>query len=344
MKKESSNTKNQILIVLLLAAVILIAIAVVISIDATGERGSGLGDEFGYDLQSQMKIDPNLILYDESADSIETGFSQSHGIATDQAGDIYVAGDKMIRQFSIAGDLQNEIKLNDNPRCLAVADNKIYIGTTNHVQVYDKVTKQAVSWQAFSDDSILTSIAVLKDDVFVADAGNRVVLHYETSGKLISRIGEKDLDRNIPGFVIPSSYFDLAIAEDGLLRVVSPGRHRVEAYTIDGDMEFSWGQYSSDIEGFCGCCNPANFAILSDGSFVTSEKGLTRVKIYDPQGEFVGVVAGTEQLLNGGSRKISETLASGQVVGFDVAVDNDQRVLVLDTKQNIIRIFTEKAK
>ena len=67
------------------------------------------------------------------------------------------------------------------------------------------------------------------------------------------------------------------MASDGLLRVVNPGRHRIEAYTFDGDLEFSWGKVSVGIEGFCGCCNPVNFAILSDGSFITCEKGLTRV-------------------------------------------------------------------
>lgn len=344
MKKESSNTKSQILVVSLLGAAIFLGILVVIFFDTTGKSGSGLGDEFGYDLGSQIQTDANLILYDESAVFIETGFIESHGIATDQAGDIYVAGDKKIRKFNISGDLQDEITLNGSARCLAVTDGKIYIGMANHVRVYDMVTGQAVNWPAFSEDSIVTSIAVSKGDVFVADAGSRVVLHYDMSGELIGRIGEKDRDRNVPGFVISSSYFDLAMAKDGLLRVVSPGRHRIEAYTVDGDMEFTWGQYSSGIEGFCGCCNPAHFAILSDGGFVTSEKGLIRVKIYDSEGKFVGVVANTEQLLGGGSRTISETLASGQVVGFDVAVDNEQRVLVLDTKQNIVRIFTEKAK
>ena len=48
----------------------------------------------------------------------------------------------------------------------------------------------------------LTGIAIAKNDVFVADAGNRVILRYDKSSKLIRRIGEKDKDRNIPGLII----------------------------------------------------------------------------------------------------------------------------------------------
>ncbi|MBM3243119.1 hypothetical protein FJZ31_43220, partial [Candidatus Poribacteria bacterium] len=50
------------------------------------------------------------------------------------------------------------------------------------------------------------------------------------------------------------------------------------------------GYLSMDIDGFCGCCNPVNFAMLPDGRFVTCEKGLPRVKIYDADGTFSGVV------------------------------------------------------
>jgi len=178
----------------------------------------------------------------------------------------------------------------------------------------------------------------LKNDIFVADAGSRIVLHYDTDGKLINRIGGKNKERNIPGFVIPSPYFDLAIAGDGLLRVVNPGRHRIEAYTFDGDLEFSWGKYSPDIEGFCGCCNPVNFAILEDGSFVTAEKGLVRVKVYDSQGNFKAVVAGPEQLIAAGGGNA----ANGSASGFDLAVDNKQQILILDIIRNVIRTFAKK--
>ena len=141
--------------------------------------------------------------------------------------------------------------------------------------------------------------------------------------------------------MIPSPYFDLAIGSDGLLRVVNPGRHRIEAYTFNGDLEFWWGKPSPNVEGFCGCCNPVNFVILADGSFVTCEKGLVRVKVYNEEGDFIGVVASPEQLIKSSDTKICQIPANCQVGGFDLAVDNQQRILVLDTLRNVIRIFTK---
>jgi hypothetical protein len=68
---------------------------------------------------------------------------------------------------------------------------------------------------------------------------------------------------------------------------------------------------------------------LPDGSFVTSEKGIARVKIIKPTGEFLCVVAGPEQFDEG-------------TVGLDLAVDSQERILVLDPHRKMVRIFTKK--
>jgi len=334
---------NRIFIGVLIGLAVVIAVVALVLLDTTGKKGSGLGKEYLYDVKDLAKIDPNLILYEESAQSLSTGFTDSHGIALDSQGSIYIAGDRAIRIFAQSGDLLDEIELTDAPRCLTVADDdKIYIGITNHVEVYGQQGKRLASWDSLGERAVLTSIAVSKSDVFVADAGNRIVLRYDITGRLINRIGAKDKERNIPGFVIPSPYFDLAVGRDGLLRVVNPGLRRIEAYTFDGDLEFWWGKFSSAVEGFCGCCNPVNFAILEDESFVTCEKGLIRVKIYDPEGAFVCVVAGPEQLIEGGASRVSEFGAGSQTGGFDVAVDAQGRIFILDTINNVVRIFIRK--
>jgi len=337
----TANTK--VLIGVLIAAAVIVAIVAVVRLDTTGKRGSGLGKEFVYDVGDLAKIDPNLILYKESTPAIDTGFTKTQAIAVDSEGSIYAAGDKAIRKFAESGNLLGETRLAGMPRCLTVAgDGQVYVGFKEHLEIYDAQGKRLATWQRLGDDAVLTSIAVSKNDVFVADAGNRIVHHFDTTGKLINRIGARDMDRNIPGFVIPSPYFDLAVGRDGLLRVSDPGRHRIEAYTFDGDLEFSWGGFSAGIEGFCGCCNPVNFAILADENFVTCEKGLIRVKIADPDGAFVGVVAGPEQFVEGGASRVSEYGPGAQAGAFDVAVDTSGRIFVLDTHKGVVRIFTRK--
>lgn len=354
MTNQSGTSDNKTLVGILIAVVCIIGIIAVLRFDATGERGNGLGSDFEYNLEQLAKIDPNLIIYEESISPFNTGFSTTHALAVDGAGNIYVAGDKVIRIFDDTGKQHDEIELNSEPRCIAIENEEnnkvIFIGMKDHVEIY-REEKLSKTWQSLGDKAVLTSIAVSDEDVFVADAGNRIVIRYDKEGNIINRIGEKDESRNISGFVIPSPYFDLTIARDGLLRIVNPGIQKIETYTFAGDLEFSWGEYSNKIEGFCGCCNPVNIAILfSDDSsgdedyFITSEKGLTRIKVYNNDGEFVGVVAGPEKLIEGGKVEVCDSPEECHLGGFDVAVDSTGRVIVLDTIKNIVRVFSKIEK
>ena len=294
------------------------------------------------DFERLSKIDPSLIQYEQCVKPIATGLSESRAIAVDSTGLMHVAGDKSIRLFDQSGGLLKEITLSGMPRALFPTDRGLlYIAMNDHVEILDKQYKQIASWKSLGPRSLLTGIAVSKDHVFIADAGNRIVVHCDSRGKIVNYIGKKDKARNIPGFVVPSPYFGLAVAPDGLLRVANPGRHRIEAYTFDGDFEFAWGTPSFRIEGFCGCCNPVSFAILPNESFVTCEKGLLRVKIYEPDGTFKAVVAGPDQLADGRICRVCTSPAKCGTGGFAVSTDERGRVFVLDTIKNRIRIFAK---
>ncbi len=140
---------------------------------------------------------------------------------------------------------------------------------------------------------------------------------------------------------MPSPYFDVAVAPDGLLRVANPGTHRIEAFTFDGHLELSWGKRGMGIEAFCGCCNPSNIAILADGRVVTAEKGIPRVKVYSESGEFECVVVGPEILAPNRSATV-ETRDELRLHPVDLAVDSRSRILVLDPAAGSVRIFEHK--
>ena len=329
----------------LIAFAVVAAVASLLLVDTTGQKGSGLSDAYKIDAAKLAKFDPNLIAYTEVGTPIPTGLARSRAAALDAEGRFYVAGDEAIRVLSSTGNLERIISLSREPKCVTVTpDGKLYVGLRDRIEVFDRDGQRLASWEPLGAQAFLTSIVVAKDDVLVADAGNKVVWRYDTTGTVLGRIGDKDADRNIPGFYVPSPYFDIAMAPDGLLRAVSPGHLRVEAYTLDGDLEFSWGQASTRIEDFCGCCNPANIAMLPDGSYVTAERGLIRVKIYDPDGVFQAVVAGPEQLVAGGAGQVFENVDDASASGFDVAVDADGRICVLDTIENTIRVFAKHEK
>jgi hypothetical protein len=353
MAKPQNKTDLKMFIGLIVGFACVVAVIAMLRLDTTGRQGSGLGKEFEYNLEQLGKIDPNLILYRESAKPIDTGFIESHAIDVDANGTIYVAGDKLVRIFNDNGTSIGEFKLKEAPLSLVIdsandsGNFAIFVGLKDHLEIYNKSGVLLKKWDSAGENAHLTSIAVSGDNVFVADAGNRIVDRYDKSGRLINRIGQKNDDRNIPGFTIPSPYFDLAVGRDGLLRVVNPGLHRIETYTLAGDLESVWGEFSNKVEGFCGCCNPVNFAILpgldvtgAKDKFITSEKGLTRVKVYDSKGKFIGVVAGPQQLIEGGKVEVCDSPSECQMGGFDVAVGPDGRVFVLDTIKNIIRIFS----
>ncbi len=345
MNASDGKVDTGIIVGVLIAVAVAVAIGSLLLVDTTGERGSGLSDAYDLDAAKLAQFDPNLVLYEEKGTPIPTGFSRSRALALDADGRFYVAGDEAVRVLSKTGTLERVIGVAGQPGCVAVAtDGKLYIGLRSHVEVFDGAGQRLASWEKLGVRAFLTSIALTQDEVLVADAGNAVVLRYDASGTLIGRIGERDVSRNIPGLHVPSPYFDIAVAPDGLLRVVSPDRLRIEAYTLQGDLEFWWGENSMGIEGFCGCCNPVNFALLPDGSYVTAEKGLIRVKVYDPEGAFVGVVAGPEQLVEGGAARVFENVDDARASGFDVAVDTAGRVYILDTIENTIRVFVKNEK
>ncbi len=331
--------ENRHTLILLLVVVLAAGVAVysVLRMDVFGRRP--VPAQYQYEIGLLGDVDPNLILYRELDQRIRTGFRQAMAVVVDANGLIYVAGDRQVRVFGPAGMQTRALELQAEPRCLAVADDgTIYVAARDHVEVFSPAGEQTAAWAGLGEGALITSVALDKAALYVADAGHRVVLRCDRQGQVLGRIGEKNRDRGIDGFVVPSPHFDLAMAPDGLLRVVNPGMHRIEAYTTDGQLEISWGRFGSDVEGFSGCCNPVGLAVLPDGGFVTCEKGLVRVKVFAPDGRFQGVVAGPRQLI-GSEGQVCRTVDECQGSSFDVAVDGRGRIYVLDTLQNTVRIF-----
>ena len=341
-----------VIVVIAVGGLILIGIVVcvlaVLRNDPSGDKGSGLPSEFDYSLEEYQKIDPALIKYRQVAE-IALKMKEPRGVAVGLFDLIYVVGDRAILVLTSQGEIVKSFELDNEPHCVAVAGKdhavpgRIYIGMKDRVVTFDALESLPKSWEPLDAKANLTSLATAEQDVFAADAGNRIVWHYDVNGKLLGRIGEKDETRNIRGFVIPSPYFDVAVAPDGLLRVVNPGAHKIEAFTFDGHLEVSWGKRGLDIAAFCGCCNPAAMAMLPDGKFVTGEKGIPRVKIYDPEGKFECVVVGPDILAPNFSAT-TETRDELRLHPVDLATDSKSRIIVLDPNAGKVRIFEEKSK
>ena len=299
--------------------------------------------EFTYDLSEFMRVDPNLIHYEEAA-AVETGLKEPRGIAVGVEDRLYVAGDKAVRCFDAGGKAIAEFAAADPQRVAVNKAGAVFVAMRDHVEVFDDAGKRQAAWETPGKDALLTCVAAGDADVFVADAGAAAVLRYDIGGRLVNRISgppgrgtaaDKADDGPVrppvlgEGFIVPSPYFDVALAGKDRLWIVNPGRRRVELYSFDGNMLAHWGKASFKIEGFCGCCNPIHIAVLPGGHLVTSEKGLARVKVYTPGGELASVVAPPAAFAEG-------------TTGLDVAADSRGRIWVLDPAARKVRLFVRK--
>ncbi len=305
--------------------------------DQAGSRPSG-----GYDLAAFRQVDPALVLYEEASQPVQTGLNTPTGLFVDAQDRIYVAGDHEVRVLDAQGRLVRRVAVEDAPRTLAVAeDATAFVVSRGRVSVYGGDGKLQGHWDSPGPRTFLTSVALHGEAVFVADYGNRVIHKYDRTGRKLATIDGKAPSAKAAHFSIPSPFFDVAIDPCGQLIAANTGKHRLETFSTDGEFKGQWGRFGMDIEGFCGCCNPANFAILPDGSVVTAEKGLTRVKVYEASGKFVGVVA-PPSAFKRHDDLCESNLELADRSALDVAVDSQGRVLVLDPLTAELRVFVRK--
>jgi hypothetical protein len=281
-------------------------------------------------IEAARTVDPKLIIGKEEV-RLATGFKELRGVAVGPEDRIYVAGDKALLIMDSAGKTISKTDLEKPPLNVGVgADGTAYVSVTDHIEVIDAKGGRKASWPSPGPKSWITSIAVADKEVYAADFGYKTVHRVDLSGKIQGRLGGPGQPDN-GGYEVPSPYFDVALSPNGRPWVAHVGKGRLECYKEDGSLDSSWGKQANTLEGFSGCCNPSHFAIRKDGSFVTSEKGLVRVKLHGSSGELLGIVAPAKEF-------------EKEIHGLDLAVDSKDRILVVDPATSTVRVYTVKGK
>ena len=278
---------------------------------------------FEYQMHRIEKDDDSLEHFTEIK-RIPVQLEKPAALASGPDGTLFICGMRGMMRVSQEG-ARERTALPFTPSCIAAEGNRLYLGAGDHVEVYTSDGVHRAAWPPPSENTILTSIAAGGENVYAADAGSGVVWKYDKEGQLITALGSTDRSLDVPGLLIPSPYFDVAVDPDGFLWAANTGLHSLENYTHEGGLRTAWGEYGNKLSDFCGCCNPAHFSIMEDGSFVTSEKGMVRVKIYDRTGRLTGLVAGPGQF-------------PGTHAGHDIAVQGG-KIYVLDPRAEAVRIF-----
>ena len=283
---------------------------------------------YNYDLEEFKRVDPLMIKYRE-VKRIAASFHNPRALDYHQ-GYLGIAYENHLQVIDTAGREYFSKAIDALITGISFApDGRIFLGCKDHIKVYGLNGDLLNEWAVIDSASYITSIAFKENTIFIADAGGPIVHRFNEEGeKLDSFDGTGRIDSKV-GFIVPSPHFDLAVDPDNQLWVANTGLQAIENFTDDGIFRSYWGKPSFDLDGFTGCCNPAQFSILSNGSFVTSEKGIVRIKIYLPSGELESVVASPSDF-----NPTSEPA--------DITVDENDGIYALDISRNMIRKFERK--
>ena len=215
----------------------------------------------------------------------EPGKGKLKAVAVMKNGSIILGGESFISGYD--GRLKPlwDIKTENPVTALSVSADTVYAATQETVMVLNSKGELIIEWGPFEDKAIITSITSNVSYVAFADAGNRLVFILDKKGNVRNMIGQSG-----EPFIIPSPYFDVAISDDNKLFVANTGNRRIESRSISGTLLGYFGEPGTAPGAFCGCCNPAHFALLP-GGYVTAEKGLNRIKLLNEKGEFTEFVS-----------------------------------------------------
>ncbi len=285
----------------------------------------GPGAAFTLDLARFRTIDPALRRWTEHA-PIRVKTNGLTAIAAEPGPTFLVAAGRTLMRFGLNGNPLRSAELPVPVRCLAVAPNgDVAIGFERGFLVCTTNFETKAEGPELGEKALLTSLAAGSNVLYAADAGQRIVWSFDHGGRMLGR-NEGPAGA---GFSVPSPHFDVALDRNGMLWVVNPGELRLESYGPDGAPGARWGKPGFAIDGFCGCCNPTDIARFPDGSFVTVEKGLVRIKVHRADGSLESVVAGPDEFPEG-------------TAGIDVAVDSRGRVLAIMPQGDTVRVFVRK--
>ncbi len=319
--------KNHILILILVMLALIIG---VIAVEFLGNRPGRRGENpYAYKIGTLADVDSTWLTWEEVR-HIAIQKDTLSAICT-KGENICISGKGFFMELSVTGKQLSYFSIDGIPSAMTVEAGKLYLAFTRYIAVYSLEGELLEQWEPVNGLSYITCLKITDSILFAADAGNREVLKYTTGGRLLSRFsGKNDLDSD-HGFIIPSPYFELDISADGELWVANTGMHTLEHYSYNGDMIGFWTNPSYELQGFTGCCNPAHIVLMNDGTFVTSEKGLVRIKTYKPSGELISVVAPPSAFGQGNTAP-------------DIAVTPSGLICALDFNLNTIRIFKAKGE
>jgi len=250
------------------------------------------------------------------------------GIDIDHQDCIYAVGDLAVKVFDSEGSLLRTWTTSHPGLSLGLDDHAVYVGGEGLIEIFEPSGRLLRTWSDPERLGRVTAIALLDEEIFVADSLARCIRRFNRKGSFLNNIGDTN---RMKGFNIPNGLLDFAIDSDGVIHACNPGKHRVERYHPDGKLLGHIGRFDGrDPEGFPGCCNPTNVAVTDLGYLYVTEKAGPRVKVLDLAGHLISVVA--------------SEIFDPNCKNMDVAVDSRGWVYVIDTVRLRINVFVPEGE
>ena len=210
-------------------------------------------------------------------------------------------------------------------------DQDLLVGMGPEIHRLSADTLQSVEVFSLPSRSLVTGIVAGKDALFAIDASRQSLWRIDRTDAAMY-----ELSKLAPAN-IPAEFFHLRQNASGKLLIGNPSRHRIESYSPEGKLLAQFGRKSRELEGFSGCCNPVSFVVRHDGSLVTAEQGIPRIKLYSADGQFVKSIVEPEIFAETVQTEENRTVECSRR-GFDLAVVNEREIAVLDRATSKIHV------
>ena len=254
-------------------------------------------------------------VFDPGRDSLKTVTISSSGL-------IYLGGNNWVASYDEDFNLIWNIQTPKTITSLSISGDTIFASTFETILLISRGGKLLDEWGPFEDNALITSVTSSGSLIAFADAGNRMVIILTKKGDVKGIIKKT----NEP-FIIPSPYFDVALDKNNLLYTANTGYRRIETRKTDGSLISYFGLPGTAPDAFSGCCNPAHFALIP-GGFVTAEKGINQIKIFDQNGKFVEYVSSVNKFL--------------PAIPLDLASYNENTIYAANPADSKLYKFTRK--
>lgn len=186
---------------------------------------------------------------------------------------------RQLHWLSARGELLRKLELKAELTALTLAGENIYAAAGTQILRLGKDSKMELLTE-LGGQSIITSIKIYNDDLYAADAGNRVLYQFNLQGTL-QKLFTFNKD---PLLKIVAPSFDFAVLEDGSFWITNPGQHQLDLYSREGQYQGSIPA-KGEKELFAGCCNPVFLEGLPGGALAAWEKGAKQLHLFQPKGE-----------------------------------------------------------